>query len=331
MSVLKAIQRAVEEANRILVVTHVGPDGDALGSLTAVGGALNQLKKPFSLVCDDAPPRRFDFLPLSGEIRQAPETADPYDLLIAVDCGDELRMGMAFAQLPGQRPFIINIDHHVTNTKFGDVNLIDPDATSTAEILFRLFRDLGLQLTHNLALSLLTGLVTDTLGFRTNSVTAQTMKFAGELMEAGANLELVMTNTLTVKPISTLRLWQIGLNKMKLDDGIIWTSISNEEREEIGYTSSSTAGLVNLIADVEQAAAGVVLLEVDDGTVRVGFRCRPPYSVSEVAVNLGGGGHALAAGCTLAGPLARAEAMVLEMTKESIRQQETILQNGHNQ
>jgi phosphoesterase RecJ-like protein len=329
VSVIEAIQRAIEGASRILIVTHVGPDGDALGSLTAMGKALTQQDKSFLLVCDDPLPRRFDYLPLSEGVKQSVDTAVAYDLLIALDCGDEQRMGKAFADLPEPHPFIINIDHHITNTQFGDVNLVDAAATSTAEILYCLFQELGYTLTADLALSLLTGLVTDTLGFRTTSVSAQTMKIAGELMDAGANLGLVMANTLTLKPLSTLRLWQIGLNKMKLDNGLVWTSISNEERLAVGHLSSSTAGLVNLMADVEQAAAGAVLLEMDDGTVRVGFRCRPPYNVSEVAVNLGGGGHALASGCTLNGPLAKAEAMVVEMTKESIRQQEAILNNGH--
>ena len=330
MSTAKAIRRVIQDANRILVVTHVSPDGDALGSLTAVGSALTRQKKQFVLACDDALPRRFEFLPLSAEIQRAPNMAVPYDLLIALDCGDKQRMGQVFANLPEPRPFIINIDHHITNTRFGDLNLVEETATSTAEILYRLFCELDLSLTPDLALSLLTGLATDTLGFRTNSVSAQTMKIAGELMSAGADLGLVMTQTMTVKPLSTLHLWQVGLNKMKMDGGLIWTSISHEEQEAIGYVSSSTSGLVNLIADVEEAAVGAVLLEMDDGTVRVGFRCRPPYNVSEVAVNLGGGGHALAAGCTLTGPLPKVEAMVVAMVKESIHQQEAMLHHKHD-
>ncbi len=328
MIITEAIQQAIQKAERILAVTHVGPDGDALGSLTAVGAALRQQNKQFTLVCDDPLPSRFKFLPLSRLVQPAPETAVPYDLLIAVDCGDELRMGNAFANLPEPRPFIINIDHHITNTNFGDINLIDGKATSAAEILYRLFRELDYAFTDELALSLLTGLVTDTLGFRTNNVNAQTMKIAGELMDMGADLGTIMTKTMTVKPLSTLRLWQLGLNKMKMEDGLIWSSISNEEREAVGHKGSGTVGLVNLLANVEQSAAGVVLLEMSDGTVRVGFRCRPPYNVSEVAVNLGGGGHALASGCSLDGPLAKAEAMVVEMTKESIRQQESALKNS---
>jgi phosphoesterase RecJ-like protein len=328
--VIEAIQRKIQDANHILVITHVGPDGDALGSLTAVGAALTQWGKSFTLVCDDALPRRFDFLPLSDLICQQPDTAVPYDLLIAVDCGDELRMGNAFADLPGERPFIINIDHHITNTNFGDLNLIDAEATSTAEVLHQIFDDYDVELSPELAISLLTGLVTDTLGFRTTNVSSRTMKIASELMDAGGDLRLVMLRTMTVKPLSTIQLWQVGLNKMKIDDGLIWTSISNEERKAVGHMSSSTAGLVNLMADVEQAAAGVVLLEMDDGTIRVGFRCRPPYNVSEVALNLGGGGHALAAGCTLPGPLAKAESLVVALTKESLYQQELVMKNGRD-
>ncbi|MCB9421413.1 MAG: bifunctional oligoribonuclease/PAP phosphatase NrnA [Ardenticatenaceae bacterium] len=312
-----------------MVVTHVGPDGDALGSLTAVATALDQWSKTFTLVCDNPLPRRFDFLPFSDQIQQHPDTAVTYDLLIAVDCGDELRMGQAFADLSGERPFIINIDHHITNTQFGDINFIDAAATSTAEVLYRIFRGYDLELTAAMASSLLTGIVTDTLGFRTNNVTSQTMKIASELMDVGADLGAIMTQTMTVKPLSTIQLWQVGLNKMKIDNGLIWTSISNEEREAVGHNSTSTTGLVNLMADIEQAAIGIVLLEVDDGTVRIGFRCRPPYNVSEVALNLGGGGHALAAGCTLPGPLAKAESMVIALTKESLRQQEAILKNEY--
>ncbi len=322
---MEAIQQAIEKAKHILAVTHVGPDGDALGSLTAVGAALTQQGKQFTLVCDDAAPRRFDFLPFIDQVRHVPDTAVAYDLLIAVDCGDELRMGKAFANLPDPKPFIINIDHHITNTKFGDINLIDGAATSAVEILYRLFQSLNIPMTGKLALSLLTGLVTDTLGFRTNNVNADTMKIAGELMDAGADLGLVMQKTMTVKPLSTLLLWQLGLNKMKMEDGLIWTSISNGERTAVGHKGSGTVGLVNLLANVDQAAAGAALMEMSDGTVRVGFRCRPPYNVSEVAVNLGGGGHALASGCTLDGPLAKAEALVVAMTKESIRQQEAVL------
>ena len=321
----EAIRQALVRANHILVITHINPDGDAFGSLTATGLALRQMGKQVRLVCDDRVPERFRFLPLADQVHWAPAIDVHYDLIVAVDCGDEQRMGRAFADLPKPRPDVINVDHHITNTEFGAINLIDPQAASTTEILYGLFAELGLTLTADIALSLLTGLVTDTLGFRTVGVTARTLEIAGALIKAGADLSLVTMQALSLKPLTTLLLWQIGLNNMKLEDGLIWTSISYSEQEAVEYISSGTAGLVNLLADVEEAAMSAVLVETSDGAVRVGFRCRPPYSVAELALNLGGGGHPLAAGCTLEGPLAKAEELVVQLSKEEIRQQEAFL------
>lgn len=312
-------------ATHVLAITHVGPDGDALGSLTAVGQAMQQLGKRVTLVCDDGSLNRFKYLALSDRIQTERESNIPYDLLFVVDCGDETRMGKAFTTLPNPKPFIINVDHHITNTLFGDINLVDPEATSTTEILYSLFADLGISLTTDLALSLLTGLVTDTLGFRTVGVTARTMKIASNLMEVGADLSLVTMQGLNSKPFATLQMWRTGLNKTRLESGLIWTSISKRDLGAIHYTSSGSAGLVNLLANVDEAVMSAVLMEMQDGSIRVGLRCRPPYSVSELAVNLGGGGHPLAAGCTLDGPLARAESLVVDMCKEMIQQQSSPL------
>lgn len=319
----KAIFTAVQQADKILVITHVGPDGDALGSITAVGVALRQMGKPATLLCDDPVPERFSYLPLADQI-QPPNEHRPtrYDLLIAVDCGDETRMGQSFASLPGPVPTVINIDHHVTNTYFGDIQHVVPEAVSATEILYDLFCNMGLTISTDLAMCLLTGVVTDTLGFRTVGVKAKTLRIASELVDAGADLPLITMQGLSRQPYSTAQLWQIGLNNMRLEDGLIWTKINNTQREAIGYHNTSTGGLVNFLGNVNQAAVSAVLLEMGDGTVRVGFRCNPPYSVSELALNLGGGGHPLAAGCSLDGPLDKAEALVVAMAKETIRQQQ---------
>lgn len=324
----KAIQQAVERAKNVLVITHVDPDGDAIGSITAVGLAIGRLGKQVTLACDNRVPGRFHYLSMAQQVQQSLNEPMLFDTLIAVDCGDEQRMGRVFADLE-KRPFIINIDHHVTNTQFGNINLVNPEAASTTEMLYQLFTEMGIEVASDLALCLLTGLVTDTLGFRTVGVTPRTMKTASALMDAGADLSLVTMQSLNLKPIATLKLWQAGLNNLRLEDGLIWTSISNEEREAAGYTSPSTGGLVNLMADVDRAAMSAVLLEMNDGAVRVGFRCRPPYSVSDLATNLGGGGHPLASGCTLRMPLAQAVELVVAQSKATIRKQRKQSHNGH--
>lgn len=321
------IQGMLSQAENVLAVTHIAPDGDAIGSLTAVGTALKQLGHIATLACDDRWPARFRYLPLVDRIQQFPNSDVNYDLVIALDCGDMSRMGNIFATLPEPQPPIINIDHHVTNTLFGEVNLVDSTCNSTTEILYKLLPHLGVQITGELANSLLTGIVTDTLGFRTVGVTSSTFQAASRLMEAGADLNLITAQALLIKPLSTLRLWQVGLDNMKMEqEGLLWTSISRNERISIGHLGASSGGLVNMMANVDEAAMSAVLLE-DEDRVYVGFRCRPPFNVAELALNLGGGGHPLAAGCTLESSLREAESLVVSMGCETIRQQRELLQN----
>ncbi len=314
------IRNAIQAAHHILAIVHTGPDGDAVASLTAVSLALSQWNKKIVLLCDDKMPERFHFLPRVTQAKRPPYRG-PVDLIIALDCGDEQRMGQSFTSLPAPLPPIINIDHHATNTLFGQMNLVVDTAVSTTEILYNLFLAWEIDLTPDLALCLLTGLVTDTMGFRTVGTSARTLHIAAALVAAGADLPLVTTQALNLKEFSTVQLWRVGLNNMQSEDGLVWTTITHQERKAAGYNGSSSNGLSNLLADVDEAAIGAVLIEMGDGMVRVGLRCRPPFNVAEVAQNLGGGGHPLAAGCTLTGPLAEAEKTVVAACKAAIRRQ----------
>ncbi len=316
------IQFAVEKANRVLVIAHIDPDGDAIGSLTATGQALQQLGKRVTLACDDSVPQRFHYLPLAGDVRRAPNPDANYDLVVAVDCADESRMGWAYACLPEPKPTLANIDHHITNTRFGAFNIVEPAASSTAEILCRFLADIGVTMTRGIADSLLTGIVTDTMGFRTTNVTATTLRAAADLVDCGADIADISLRALHRRPLATAQMWGLGLGRMKFQDGLLWTSIARDEMRRMGVDGSpSSSGLVNFLADVEGVAIGAVLSEMPNENVRVGMRAVPPYNVAEVAVQLGGGGHALAAGCTLDGPLAQAEATVVAACLDAIRRQ----------
>ncbi len=327
-TIVTSIRKALSPSREVLVVSHVAPDGDAISSLAATGLALSQLDKRFTLVCDDGLPARFSFLPLSDRIHSRPDPDLTYDLLIALDCGDKERLGRAYADLSQPVPLTINIDHHITNTEFGDINLVQPKAAATVEILFYLFQELGLTIDDDMAVALLSGLVTDTLNFRVASVTAETLQVASTLVEAGADLYSVASKAMHLKQLSTLLIWQKGLSNLKMEDGLVWTAISNRERAEAGHNGTSSFGLGNMMADVYGAAMSAVLLELADNRVSVGFRCRPPFRVSDIAQSLGGGGHHLAAGCTLDGPLAAAEALVVGRSIEAIRRQKAELQDG---
>lgn len=320
-AVATEIQRAIQAARHIVVIVHTGPDGDAIASLTAVGLALAQWNKKVTLLCDDKIPERFHFLPRATQVKRPP-IRGVVDLVIALDCGDEQRMGQSFISLPTPRPPLINIDHHATNTHFGQINLVMDTAVSTTEILYHLFTAWGVDLNPDIALCLLTGLITDTMGFRTMGTSADTLHIAAALVAAGADLPTVTTQALNLKEWSTVQLWRYGLNNIRFEDGLVWTTITHQERKAAGHNGSSSNGLSNILADVDEAAMGAVLIEMGDGNVRVGLRCRPPYNVGEVAQNLGGGGHSLAAGCTLPGPLAEAEKTAVAACKEAIRRQQ---------
>ena len=319
------LRLAVEKADRVLVIAHVDPDGDAIGSLTAVGQALQQLGKRVTLVCDDGVPARYLNLALANEVRRAPRANAAPDLVIAVDCADASRMGRAFDSLPEPKPTVANIDHHVTNTRFGAFNVIDPAASSTAEILHRWLPEIGVEMTPGIAESLLTGIVTDTMGFRTTNVTAATLRAAADLVDAGADIAAISLNALHRKPLPTAKIWGAGLARMRLDDGLLWTAIPRAAFREAGIEGSPTsAGLVNFLSDVDEAVMGAVLSETEEGKVRVTMRTQPPYNVAEVATQFGGGGHALAAGCTLDGPLDEAAAKLVAACRAAISRQASV-------
>lgn len=323
------IRTLIDSAQNILVSAHYSPDGDALGSLTAMGQALQQLGKTFTLANDDAVLPRFAYLPLSESVVRQPHGGKPYDLLIALDCGDETRLGRVYEKLPQPHPPIINIDHHITNNYFGTVNVVESGMTSTAEVLTELLPQLGVEITRELATSLLTGVVTDTLAFRVTGVSGHTLRMASKLVDAGADLAEITLQALVLKSASSLEMWRIGLNNMALEDGVAWSSLTVAEQNQVGDELSSSMGLGNLLADVEEAALSIVFTEKRDGRVNISYRSRPPIDVAGLAMARGGGGHRNAAGCTVYGRLQTIIPEVVEEAKASVLEQRASVVASH--
>lgn len=323
-AIVEKIKTEIEQASEILVTTHIAPDGDALGSLTAVGQLLHKMGKQFDLVCDDGILRKFEYLPLAKEVRRRVDRKKIYDLMIAVDCGDEHRMGYVYSRLTCE-PVLINIDHHVSNNNFGHINLVAADVTSTAELLARIIPLMGVPLDEGLATSLLTGMVTDTLGFRVTGVTGDTLRVAGDLIAAGADLADITLKALVLQELNTVKMWSKGLNKMKVEDGVAWAAISLKDQHEISDEPLSGHGLGNMISDIHGVAMSAVFTEKDDGEVRIGFRSRPPWDVATLATQLGGGGHRFASGCSQHGELDDVVRHVIQLAKETISQQKAAL------
>lgn len=316
---LRQSKRLLSEARRPLLVTHVAPDGDAIGSLLSMGWVLLAQGKSPTLACQDAFPRRFAFLPGFEKVVQDPPPG-PYDLLVTFDCSDLDRIGR-IGQSIGRGLPLLNIDHHVTNTRFGTVDLVAEDAVSTTHILYHLIRHLPHPIDKRIATCLLTGLVTDTRGFRTANVTPEVFHIAVELMEIGAPLATITRNSLDRRPLAALRLWGAGLTRLQSADGVVWTTLPVSVQQTIGHDGYGDAGLANLLISAEEARVAVVFTEQPDGAVEVGFRAIPGFDVSHIALQLGGGGHALAAGCRIPGPLEAAQRRVLTLLWQDLASQ----------
>jgi phosphoesterase RecJ-like protein len=316
---LERAHQLIKSARRPLLICHISPDGDAVGSMVGLGRVLRQMGLSPTMACSDSIPDTLDYIPDTEEI--VSEVAVPFDLVIALDSSDIERLGH-FPKLPGFADVpLLNIDHHLTNLNYGDVNLVDSRASSTAEIVLRLLEAMAAPLDADTAIALLVGIVGDTRGFRTNNVTPQVMEAALRLMKAGASLPYVSLHTLDSRPIAAVRLWGVALSQLQIEDRVIWVGISLAARHETGYTDTGDASLVSFLISAQDADAAAVFVEREDGCIEVGLRAKPGFDVAQVALQFGGGGHALAAGCTLPGPIEEAQARLLAVLKASLAKQ----------
>jgi phosphoesterase RecJ-like protein len=320
ISVRKAILPLIRRARRIMAIAHITPDGDCIGSLLALGHALRALGKQTVLVCADPVPQQFHFLPGQDLVTSDPE--GEFHLLVSLDSSDIQRMGSvyrpgAFARVP-----LINIDHHATNLHFGTVNWVDTSAASTAEMVFDLIEEMAVPLTPDIALCLLTGVVTDTRCFRTSTTTSKTMSIATRLMEAGASLNQISEQVLNRRPLAVIRLWAEALSTLQLRERVIWAEITQVMRERAGMEKNGAAGgLSSFMATAHEADVAVVFTEKPGGKVEVSFRSVPGVDVSKLAFQLGGGGHPQASGCTLNGTLEEVRRRVLAALDVSLARQ----------
>jgi bifunctional oligoribonuclease and PAP phosphatase NrnA len=319
MDHLNSFDSAVElfkRYNKIFVAAHIMPDGDCLGSALGLAWALRQRGKTVTVTCNDHVSNSFAYL--AGFSELAPKIPTDEELLVYVDGSAADRFGAAYdPKLFNGRP-VLAIDHHVTNEYFAPINFIDTHAASTAEIIYRFVRALDIPLDQTIAQCLLTGIVTDTLGFRTANTTVDTLRTATALMEAGASIPEIVERSFNQVPMPNLRLRGRVFNDAKLDGVILWAEIPLKLLRELGVNGNGTSGIINQLLSVDAAKIAVVFTEKDNGKIDVGFRSRVGYDVSGIAARLGGGGHKQAAGALIDGPLDKARERVLTEVKKQL-------------
>ena len=309
----------VAGSQRILIACHIRPDGDAIGSLLGLGLHLTERGKSVDMVVDGGRPSGFQFLDGADQIRNTP-TSGEWDLFISVDSSDEARTGASGAYGREHSAKVLNIDHHITNLNFGDVQLVLTSAVSTTEIIYRWLRAADAEISTPVAQALLTGLVTDTQGFRTDNVGASALAIAQELMNCGADLGLIIRNTLNQRSYHSIRLWQRVLPRVELDRSVISATIQLADWQSLGISSEVDGGLVTFLRQVREAKIAVVFFEIKPKEIKIELRCDVGYGVSAVALALGGGGHQQASGATLHCDLAEAKARVLPLLHAAVEQ-----------
>ncbi|MGB7875827.1 MAG: DHH family phosphoesterase [Anaerolineales bacterium] len=310
--IIAAIKERLGQAQKILITSHVRPDGDAVGSLLGLGLALGNAGKSVQMVLTDGISANFRYLEGSDRVRKEP--GQDFDTFITVDCADFKRLGKAFQSL---RQPDINIDHHITNERFGKLNLIEGKAVATAAILTSYLPAWGYEITQPVAAALLTGIITDTLGFRTSNMTPEALRQSADLMETGVDMTELYMRGLVHKSFVAARYWGVGLSKLQSSHGIVWSALSLEDRKAAGYGGNDDADLINMISAIEKHKVGLIFVEQHNNHVKISWRALDQgVDVSPIATHFGGGGHAAAAGADIPGSLNEIQPMVLKKTRE---------------
>jgi phosphoesterase RecJ-like protein len=305
-----------------LVLTHFRPDGDAIGSQLALTLLLKNLGKQVTAWNDDDVPTKFHFLPHANLITKPPDTPRDFDVVIAIDASTWQRVGTS-GQRIGRRKHFINIDHHVSNEKFGEINWIVPAAPASGQIAYQLIKRGGFTLTPEIATCLFAAISTDTGSFTFANTTADSLRTAAELIEAGVQVADVCRHVYESYPYARLQLLQLALADLKLTDhhrtAYFWLTL--EMFEESGAKREDTEGLIDYARSIEGVLVAVLFEELSEpGKIRISLRSKhPKLDVNSVARRFGGGGHHEAAGARLTGSPAEVEAKVLAAVSEALK------------
>ncbi len=308
------IGNRLRQANSIQVISHVRPDGDAIGSLLGLGLAMQEAGKRVQMVLSDGVPSSFRHLAGTNEVVRRP--SGEYDLRVVVDCSDLVRVGSA---LDGNSIPDVNIDHHITNLYFATLNLVEPEAVATSAILGEHLPAWGFTISPVVASALLSGIISDTLGFRTSNMNPQALRLAATLMEIGTDLPELYNQALNRRSFGAARYWGQGLIRLERKDRVVWTSLTLADRQIADYPGKDDADLINVLASIEDADVAVIFIEQTHSKVKVSWRAGPGFDVSKIALSFGGGGHAAASGAEIPGNLAEVQDKVLQRTFEMLK------------
>ncbi|MBI2468437.1 MAG: bifunctional oligoribonuclease/PAP phosphatase NrnA [Candidatus Rokubacteria bacterium] len=318
MSVVPAeVTDLVRSGQRFLLLAHLYPDGDVLGSQLGLGLAIRAAGRRVAFACAHPVPDPFQSLPGAAEVQQWKEGQGGWDVVVTLDCPDERRVGglLEGCRQPGTR--VLNIDHHADNRRYGDVNWIQPAASATGEMVYELLGAAGLPLTREVATNLYTAIVTDTGSFRYSNTTPTTFRVAARLVEAGADPATVAIQLYETRHLPGLHLLGRILQQVETnpEGTIAWMVIGRIQTESPDLLPAED--FITYPRSLRTAKVAVLFRELP-GEVKVSLRAKGEVNVARIAARFGGGGHPNAAGAVVPGDLARVRALVLDAVRDAL-------------
>ncbi len=305
---LKIFKR-IKEAQNILLVTHDAPDGDALASVCAMIELLESLDKKYFAYCYDMPPYQFDFLPHIEKISNNKKqfNFDDFDLIIALDCGSLSRTKLTDEiNNKNKNQFIIEFDHHPKLDDYANLELKDPQAAATTEILYHFLKANKIKINKNSANCILVGILTDTANFLYPSTSNKTIEIASEMLAKGARMPQIMENTRRNKSLASMKIWGKAMSRLQINQkyDFAFTVLTLNEITDSGITEEELEGIAGFISNLHNVKGVLILREQPDNIVKGSLRTScPQIDVSQLAQALGGGGHAKASGFKIQGQL----------------------------
>jgi bifunctional oligoribonuclease and PAP phosphatase NrnA len=318
MKNLAMISKALVDAGRIAILSHEDPDGDAIGSSLGAYFGLLGLKKDLTVLNPDPLPSHLAFLPGSEKIETA-ISHRPFDLYLVLDCGDRSRVGTLLASPRGP---IVNIDHHESNGRFGDLNWVEERASSTGELMYRLlFERMGLPLSEAAATNLYTAILTDTGSFRFSNTSPRALRIAASLLKMSQPPDFIASQLYEDKNLGQLRVLGAVLSSIEVEEEgkIAWGLITQEMLSRGPIALEETEGFVNFPRSIRGVEVAAVFKEVGFREYRLSLRSKGAVDVGKVAAAFHGGGHHNASGCSLSGGFPEVKEQVLEEIRHCMR------------
>ena len=314
---LDNILEEIKKAETIVLLAHENPDGDAIGSVLAMGLALKTMgKKPDMIIREF--PRTFNFLPGANEVKQNSDVKK-YDLAISLDCANLKRL-VGREYFEEARKTIV-IDHHGTNSMYADINFVNPVSPACCEILVGMFTYFDIDINQDIGSCILTGIITDTGGFKYQGVTSETFEFTAELLRKGVNVSEIYKKALETRTRANFELLKRTLDRMEiLEDGkVTFTYMTNQDKEDLNVQPGDDEGLVEIGRDIEGVEVSIFIKQKDnENKYKISMRSNDYVNVSDICYIFGGGGHPRAAGCLIQGDIQQVKDKVLKEVRRCL-------------